>query len=33
MIYKGRPNDLPSDYYQHEVLAFFLNCYHLKDWV
>jgi hypothetical protein len=23
----------PSDHYQGEVYAFFLNCYHLKDWI
>lgn len=29
----GRPHNLPSDYYQDEVYAFFLSCYHLKDWI
>lgn len=29
----GREHNLPSDYYQDEVLAFFINCYHLKDWI
>lgn len=24
---------MPSDNYQDEVYAFFLNCYHLKDWI
>ena len=33
IIDQGREHDLPSDYYQDEVYAFFLNCYHLKDWI
>ena len=32
-IYQGKPHIFPSDYYQDEVYAFFLNCYHLKDWI
>ncbi len=32
-IDQGRQHDLPSDCYQDEVYAFFLNCYHLKDWI
>jgi len=32
-IDKGRIHNLPSDFYQDEVYAFFLNCYHLKDWI
>jgi len=32
-ISQGRLHDRPSDYYQDEVYAFFLNCYHLKDWI
>jgi hypothetical protein len=32
-INEGRQHDLPSDNYQDEVYAFFLNCYHLKDWI
>lgn len=32
-IDQGRPHNLPSDYYQDEVYAFFINCYHLKDWI
>jgi len=32
-IDQGRLHDCPSDYYQDEVYAFFLNCYHLKDWI
>ena len=26
-------HDVPSDYYQDEVYAFFINCYHQKDWI
>src|SRR5437868_2214185 len=29
----GRAHDRDSDYYQDEAYAFFLNCYHLKDWL
>jgi len=32
-IDQGRQHNLPSEYYQDEVYAFFLNCYHLKDWI
>jgi hypothetical protein len=32
-IDKGQLHNVPSDYYQDEVYAFFLNCYHLKDWI
>ena len=32
-IDQGRPHNLPSDYYCDEVYAFFVNCYHLKDWI
>jgi len=37
-IDQGEPHDLsflnlPSDYFYDEVYAFFLNCYHLKDWI
>jgi hypothetical protein len=32
-IKQGRPHDLPSVNYEDEVYAFFLNCYHLKDWI
>ena len=32
-IDEGRQHSLPSDNYQDEVYAFFLNCYHLKDWI
>lgn len=33
MIDNGRPHNLPSEYYQDEVYAFFQNCHHLKDWI
>jgi hypothetical protein len=33
IINEGRQHNLPSDNYQDEVYAFFLNCYHLKDWI
>jgi len=29
----GRQHDQPSDNYQDEVYAFFVNCFHLKDWI
>jgi hypothetical protein len=32
-INRGRSHDLSSDYYVDEIYAFFLNCYHLKDWI
>ncbi len=30
---QGRPHDMPSDNYLDEIYAFFMNCYHLKDWI
>lgn len=30
---QGRVHDTPSDNYLDEIHAFFLNCYHLKDWI
>ena len=30
---RGRPHDQASDNYVDEIYAFFLNCYHLKDWI
>ena len=32
-INDGQIHDKPSEFYQDEVCAFFLNCYHLKDWI
>ncbi len=32
-INDGMVHGQPSEYYQDEVYAFFLNCYHLKDWI
>lgn len=32
-INDGIVHNQPSEYYQDEVYAFFLNCYHLKDWI
>src|SRR5439155_15063549 len=32
-IDQGRQHDVPSDNYLDEIYAFFLNCYHLKDWI
>ncbi len=29
----GRTHDLPSDYLVDEIHAFFMACYHLKDWI
>ncbi len=30
---QGRPHDVPSDNHIDEIYAFFMNCYHLKDWI
>ena len=30
---EGRPHDADSDNYVDEIYAFFINCYHLKDWI
>jgi hypothetical protein len=30
---QGRSHDVPSDNYLDEIYAFFMNCYHLKDWI
>jgi len=32
-IDQGRPHTVASDYYIDEIYAFFINCYHLKDWI
>lgn len=32
-IEEGRSHDRQSDNYQDDVYAFFMNCYHLKDWI
>lgn len=32
-ISEGRLHDKPSDFYQDEVYAYFMNCYHLKEWI
>src|SRR5262245_46273365 len=29
----GRPHDIPTENYVDEIYAFFLNAYHLKDWI
>ena len=29
----GREHAVASDNYVDEIYAFFLNCYHLKDWI
>lgn len=29
----GRTHDRPSDFYYDEILMFFMNCHHLKDWI
>lgn len=29
----GVQHDRSTDHYQDEVYAFFINCYHLKDWI
>jgi hypothetical protein len=30
---QGRAHDAASENYIDEIYAFFLNCYHLKDWI
>ena len=32
-IEHGKQHDRPSDDYQDDVYAFFMSCYHLKDWI
>jgi hypothetical protein len=32
-VSQGRLHDKPSDFYQDIVYAYFMNCYHLKDWI
>jgi hypothetical protein len=32
-IYSGCRHDRPSEEYRDDVLCFFQNCYHLKDWL
>ena len=32
-INDGKIHNTPSEYYQDDVYAFFMNCYHLKDWI
>lgn len=32
-IHKGRQHDKSTEYYQDIVYVFFMNCYHLKDWI
>lgn len=33
LVNESKKHDLPTDYYLDEVYAFFINCYHLKDWI
>ena len=30
---QGRSHDMPSDNYLDEIYTFFMNCYHLKEWI
>jgi hypothetical protein len=32
-VAEGRLHDRPSEFYQDIVYAYFMNCYHLKDWI
>ena len=32
-INTGRVHNVSSDNYVDEIYAFFLNCYHVKDWI
>jgi hypothetical protein len=33
ILQKGRPHDMHTDNYLDETYTFFMNCYHLKDWI
>ena len=33
ILNEGRLHDMPSDNYLDEIYAFFMNCYHFKDWI
>lgn len=30
---EGKPHDKKTEYYIDDIYAFFINCYHLKDWI
>jgi len=32
-INNGTKHNRPSEYYQDEIEAFFINCFHLRDWI
>jgi len=32
-INEGKPHTQDTDYYVDDVYSFFINCYHLKDWI
>jgi len=32
-INNGQIHDKPSEFYEDEIYAFFMNCYHFKDWI
>jgi len=32
-INNGRLHDRDTDFYEDDMYAFFMNCYHLKDWI
>ena len=32
-IAEGRESPISAEYYRDDLYAFFLNCYHLKDWI
>jgi len=33
LINNGKAHNQSSDYSEDEIYAFFINCYHLKDWI
>lgn len=33
LLQNGRSHDMSTDNYLDEIYAFFMNCYHLKDWI
>ena len=32
-IADGRDHSVSTDFYEDEIHAFFINCYHVKDWI
>jgi hypothetical protein len=32
-VNSGKPHDRDTQFYEDDLYAFFMNCYHLKDWI